>query len=163
LAKNPNARSRRSGRRSFTLGQALRASKLLNPRWERFRGREVLVFDFEPNPAYKPRDLYDKFTNKLAGAIWIDPQAKQVVRMEQRLLEPYRWAGGLAASLAQGAVLVVEYDFVNNEVWLPVYHDVNMAVRVFLAIGVKVNRSVRNSEFKKFTVESEAEKLKVPQ
>src|SRR5208337_4417230 len=35
----------------------LRTSQFVNPRRERFRGQDVLVFDFEPNPEYKPKTL----------------------------------------------------------------------------------------------------------
>ena len=35
-----------------SIAEVLRASKLINPRRERFRGRDVIVFDFEPNPNF---------------------------------------------------------------------------------------------------------------
>ena len=35
----------------------LRVSQFVNPRRERFRGQDVLVFDFEPNPEYKPKNM----------------------------------------------------------------------------------------------------------
>src|SRR5205814_1967906 len=35
----------------------LRACQFVNPRRERFRGQDVLVFDFEPNPEFQPHKL----------------------------------------------------------------------------------------------------------
>src|SRR6202047_4633220 len=35
----------------------LRAAQFVNPRRERFRGQDVLVFDFEPNPDFKPHKI----------------------------------------------------------------------------------------------------------
>src|SRR6266481_4078751 len=45
----------------------LRACQFVNPRRERFRGQDVLVFDFEPNPEFKPHKLVEKVVQKLAG------------------------------------------------------------------------------------------------
>src|ERR1700688_1480514 len=56
----------------------LRTCQFVNPRRERFRGQDVLVFDFEPNPEYKARNLVEKIVQKLAGVIWIDEKAHDV-------------------------------------------------------------------------------------
>jgi len=47
----------------------LRACQFVNPRRERFRGQDVLVFDFEPNPEFKPHKLVEKLVQKLAGVV----------------------------------------------------------------------------------------------
>src|SRR5205085_4772627 len=82
-----------------SIADVIRASKLINPRWERFRGREVIVFDFEPLPGYKPQKDYEKSSGKMAGAIWVDANDKQVARLEARLIEPFKIGGGLLAKL----------------------------------------------------------------
>ena len=165
--KNPNAPPRNGGgpmgrRGARPLSEQLRASRLLNPRWEHFRGRQVLVFDFEPDPTYKPQGLGEQFSSKQAGVIWIDPEAKQVVRQQRQLLAPVRIAGGLVASLEQGGIFVNEFAFVNDEVWLPTYTEIKMAMRAFLVVGVKVNFTTRYSDYQKFNVSAEKEKLKSP-
>ena len=60
----------------------LRVSQFVNPRRERFRGQDTLVFDFEPNPEYKPKNMAEKIVKQLAGVIWVDEKAKDVVRLE---------------------------------------------------------------------------------
>jgi len=60
----------------------LRACRFVNPRRERFRGQEVLVFDFEPNPEFKPEKLEEKVVQKLAGVMWIDEKALNVARLQ---------------------------------------------------------------------------------
>ncbi len=50
----------------------LRACQFVNPRRERFRGQDVLVFDFEPNPEFKAHKMVEKIAQKLAGVVWID-------------------------------------------------------------------------------------------
>src|SRR3989449_11366384 len=60
----------------------LRACQFVNPRHERFRGQDVLVFDFEPNPDFKAHKLAEKVVQKLAGVVWVDEKAHDVARLE---------------------------------------------------------------------------------
>src|SRR5213595_1427724 len=50
----------------------LRACQFVNPHRERFRGQDVLVFDFEPNSEFKPHKMVEKIVQKLSGVIWVD-------------------------------------------------------------------------------------------
>lgn len=146
----------------ISIADVLRASKLVNPRRERFRGRDVIVFDFEPLPGYKPRKDYEKFFGKMAGAIWIDAADKQVARVEAKLVDSYKIAGGLLASLKEGGSFVLEQERVNNEIWLPTRADINLGVKVLLVKGLNFNQIVTYGNYKRFNVESEKEKLKDP-
>jgi len=145
-----------------TIADVLRASKLLNPRRERFRSRDVIVFDFEPLPGYKPQKNYEKLFGKMAGAIWIDPIDKQVARVEARLIEAYKIGGGMLASLKEGANFTLEQERVNQEIWLPTRAEINLGVRVLLLKGLNINQTITYGDYKRFSVEAEKEKLKVP-
>ena len=145
-----------------TIADVLRASKLLNPRRERFRSRDVIVFDFEPLPGYKPQKNYEKLFGKMAGAIWIDPIDKQVARVEARLIEAYKIGGGMLASLKEGANFTFEQERVNQEIWLPTRAEINLGVRVLLLKGLNINQTITYGDYKRFSVEAEKEKLKDP-
>jgi hypothetical protein len=132
----------------------LRACQFVNPRHERFRGQDVLVFDFEPNPEFKPHKLEEKLVQKLAGVVWIDEKAHDVARLEAYFLGDFRFAGGLLANLQKGTSFVFEQAFINNEVWLPTYEEAHLGVRVLLVKGFKVNAVTRYSDYKRFNVES---------
>src|SRR5580765_422364 len=107
----------------------LRACQFVNPRRERFRGQDVLVFDFEPNPEYKARNLVEKIVQKLAGVIWIDEKAHDVARLEAYFVGDFRFAGGLLANLQKGTSFIFEQGYVNTEVWLPTYEEAHVGVR----------------------------------
>jgi len=145
-----------------SIADVLRASKLLNPRRERFRSRDVIVFDFEPLPGYKPRKNYEKLFGKMAGALWIDPVDKQVARVEARLVEAYKIGGGMLASLKEGANFTLEQERVNQEIWLPTRAEINLGVRVLLVKGLNINQTITYGDYKRFSVEAEKEKLKDP-
>ena len=132
----------------------LRACQFVNPRRERFRGQDVLVFDFEPNPEFKAHKLAEKVVHELAGVVWIDEKARDVARLEAYFVGDFRFGGGLIANLQKGTSFVFEQAYINNEVWLPTYEEAHVGVRVLLVKAFKVNEVTRYSDYKKFNVES---------
>jgi hypothetical protein len=132
----------------------LRTCQFVNPRRERFRGQDVLVFDFEPNPEYKPKNLVERVVKELAGVIWIDEKANDVARLEAYFLNDVKFGGGLVANLQRGTSFVFEQAYLNNEVWLPTYEEAHIGVRVLLVKGVKVNAITRYSDYKRFNIET---------
>ncbi|MGH9768305.1 MAG: hypothetical protein ACREAB_12790 [Blastocatellia bacterium] len=158
----PNSDPEDERRERLSIADVLRASKLLNPRRERFRSRDVIVFDFEPLPGYKPQKNYEKLFGKMAGALWIDPVDKQVARVEARLVEAYKIGGGMLASLKEGANFTIEQERVNQEIWLPSRAEINLGARLLLFKGININQTITYRDYKRFSVEAEKEKLKVP-
>jgi hypothetical protein len=132
----------------------LQSSQFVNPRRERFRGKDVLVFDFEPNPDFKPRKMAERLIQKLAGIVWIDEQAHDVARLEAYFVGDFKLGGGLLANLQKGTSFVFEQAYVNNEVWLPTYEEAHVGARILLVKGIKVNSVTHYSDYKKFNVES---------
>jgi len=132
----------------------LRACQFVNPRRERFRGADVLVFDFEPNPEFKARTMVEKLIQKLGGVIWIDEKALDVARLDAFLVGDARIAGGLLADVQKGTRIILEQEFVNNEVWLPTYESAHVDVKVFMVKGFHIDGTTRYSDYKKFNVQT---------
>jgi outer membrane lipoprotein-sorting protein len=132
----------------------LRVCQFVNPRRERFRGQDVLVFDFEPNPEYKPKNLEEKVVKELAGVIWIDEKAKDVARLEGYFVGDVHLAGGLLANVQKGTGFVFEQAYVNNEVWLPTYVEAHIGARLLLLKGIRMSVITRYSDYKRFNVET---------
>lgn len=132
----------------------LRACQFASPRRERFRGRDVLVFDFEPNTEFKPQKLEEKVVRKLAGVVWIDEEALTVARLEAHFVGDLRIGGGVLANVQKGTTLVFEQAFINDEVWLPTYEEAHVGVRVLMLKGFKVSEVTRYSDYKRFNVET---------
>ena len=165
LAKKEKAEARNGppdeNSRRVSVAELLRASKLINPRRERFRGRDVIVFDFEPNPDfdYKNAKSMLKFFGKTAGVMWIDERDKQVARLEAFLAENFSVGGGVLAKLKKGASFVLEQDRINDEIWLPSIAEINLSARVLLLKGINLNQVVRSYDYKKFATEVEGAKV----
>ncbi len=132
----------------------LKACQFVNPRRERFRGVDVLVFDFEGNPEYKPKSIVEHIAHELAGVIWVDENQHEVVRLEAYFVKNFKIAGGLLANLQQGTSFSFEQAFVNNEVWLPTYEEAHIGVRVLLLKGFKLNEVTRYSDYQRFNVDT---------
>ena len=146
----PSAKERR-----ISVAEVLRASNLINPRRERFRGRDMIVFDFEPNPSfdYKNAQSMVKFFGKTVGVMWIDEKDKQVARIEAVLADNFNVAGGLLAKLRKGASFTLEQERVNDEIWLPSRADINLSVRVLLIKGIDVNQVITSFDYRRFDTE----------
>jgi hypothetical protein len=134
----------------------LRAAQFVNPRRERFRGQDVLVFDFEPNPEFKPHKIAERVAHELAGVIWVDEKAHDVARLEAYFVGDFKVGGGMVANLQKGTSFIFEQAYLNNEVWLPTYEEAHIGVRVLLVKAFKVNAVTRYSDYKKFNVDSVA-------
>jgi hypothetical protein len=141
--------------RRISIAEVLRASKLINPRRERFRGREVVVFDFEPNPDFDTKNAKSlvRFFGKTAGVMWIDVEDKQVARLEAWLLDSVKFGGGLLAKFQKGAAFTLEKERVNDEIWLPSQVDINFSARVLLFKGIDLNQVQKFYDYRKFETE----------
>ncbi len=146
----PSADSRR-----ISVAEVLRASRLINPRRERFRGRDCVVFDFEPNPDFDTKNAKSvlKFFGKTAGVMWIDEKDKQVARIEAVLFESINVGGGVLAKFKKGATFTLDKERVNNEIWLPSQADINFSLRVFLVKGIDINQIQKFYDYRKFETE----------
>ena len=153
LANDPKKQEKEDERQQAQISDFLRAESFTNPRRERFRGQDVIVFDFGPNPDYKPRKLVESIVQKLVGVVWIDEEARDVARLEARFSETAKIGGGLLASLDKGTNLVIEQTKINGEVWLPSYAEVHATARVVF-VKVHQNEIDRYSDYKKFRVET---------
>jgi hypothetical protein len=152
-ANDPKKQEKEDERDQAQISDFLRAESFTNPRRERFRGQDVIVFDFGANPDYKPRKLVESIVQKLVGVVWIDEQARDVARLEARFSDTAKIGGGLLASVDKGTNLVLEQTKINGEVWLPSYAEVHATARVAF-IRVRQNEIDRYSDYKKFRVET---------
>lgn len=140
------------GKDTITLAKFLAADRFFNLHRDTYQGREVYVMDFAPRPDFAPHSLLDKVLKALGGTIWIDEQARQVVRLESRFLEGVKVGAGLAA-VKKGGNVVLEQRFVNDEVWLPSYIEVHLDARLFF-IHKSINGNATYSDYRKFHVDT---------
>ncbi|HWT02628.1 MAG TPA: hypothetical protein VN256_20425 [Pyrinomonadaceae bacterium] len=140
----------------------LRACEFLSPRRERLRDREAVVFDFRPRPGFKPNGTAESIVSKLSGVVWIDPADKTVMRLEAKLAESYKIAGGLFASIRPGSAFVFEQTRMADGVWLPRFMQLNFAAKILLFKGIEANETREFSDYRRFDTEASDYKLGAP-
>lgn len=149
LAADPKKQQKKEDEVEAQLSDFLRAQRFTNPRRVDFRGHEVIAFDGSGNPDYKPQNRIESFIQKLAGTMWVDEQARNVVRLEARVAESVKIGGGLVASLSKGSYFVFEQEKINDEVWLPSYVEVHGSGRIVF-VKLKQNFVDRFTDYRKF-------------
>ena len=140
----------------------LKACEFVSPRREILGSRETIVFDFRPKAGFKPKTREESLIAKLVGVVWIDPVDKQVIRLEARLAEGFKMAGGLLVSLKPGAALVIEQTRMAQGVWLPKFAQLNLSVKVLLFGGGDYNKTIEWSEYRHFAGDVKDYKLNTP-
>jgi hypothetical protein len=151
------ARARRkSSSRDKDIGIAtfLRTSLFTHPHWDEYRAHPVVVFDFGPNPSYKPRDLNERLAHSLEGVVWVDPEAQEVVRLQAWLDRSVKLAGGLLARVNQGSALAFEQAPIESQLWMPTYAEAKYSGRVFLFKGLRGKIIIHYGDYRKFHVET---------
>jgi hypothetical protein len=144
------------------ISQFLRICEFVSPRRERFANRETIVFDFRPRAGLRPQNREESLIAKLIGVVWIDPVDKQVIRLEARLAEGFKMAGGLLLSLKPGAGIVMEQTRMAQGVWLPRFAQLNLSVKVLLFGGGDYNKTIEWSDYKHFSGDVKDYKLDAP-
>ena len=139
---------------NLTILDFLRISEITSVRREMFRGHEVIAFDFEPRKSFKPKNRTENLASKLAGTMWVDEAAQQIARLEARLTNSFKIGGGLLASISPSSAIVFEQEKVGDELWLPSYGEINLSARVMLFSKLNRNYVHRNSDYKKYQIDS---------
>jgi hypothetical protein len=145
----------------ITIADALKGSLLTNPRRERFKGIDVIVFDYEPNPAFKPQTRNEKLFALCDGAVWVDAKTKQVVRLDAILTKS---AGNFIGKAKKGASFSLENELINNEIWLPKQADINLSIKILFA-GININSLIKYGDYAKFkadVLDSKVDEIKKP-
>lgn len=141
------------GKDTLTLTKFLAANRFYHLRRETYQGREVYAMDFEPRADFDAHSLVEKLLKSLGGTVWIDEQARQIVRLQARFLKAFKVGGGLLGSVREGGNVVFEQRFVNREIWMPSFGEIHLDARVLLR-HKPINGTSTFSDYQKFRVES---------
>jgi hypothetical protein len=153
IANDPKKQAKQDEEDEAQISGFLRAERFTNPRREDFRGKQVIAFDFSAKPEYKPKKVVERIVQALTGVIWVDEQAREIVRLEAHFDKSVKVGAGLLGSLQKGSNFVFEQEKINEEVWLPSYVEVHLSGRI-LIVKLKQNFSDRYTDYRKFSVGS---------
>ena len=151
--KDKAKEAEREEKAEVSIQDVLHADRFFHPRREALDGRQVIAFDFEANPGFHARSQVQKVVQSLAGTIWIDAQAHEVVRLDARFAKNFKVGWGLVASVHRGTAVAFRQTLVGNQVWLPTYVQAHVSARA-LFFGVNQNEIDRYTDYRQFHVKS---------
>jgi hypothetical protein len=82
-------------------------------------GRDLVVVSFSPKPNAKPKTRQGKMAKVFKGNVWIDEEAKEVVRLEATAIDNLSYGLGVLARLNEGTHVKVQRERVDATTWLP--------------------------------------------
>lgn len=117
----------------------------------RFAGTEgsLVKLEFEPNLQFVPNTRQEEVFHHLEGTMWIDPEQKQLVRLEGRLTSEVRFAGGLLGHLDENGVFSVRFKEVAPNQWLMAELKVNMGGRALFFKTISVQEQREFSDYQR--------------
>lgn len=108
----------------------------------------LVKLNFTPNPAFHSTDHESQVFHELAGAIWLDPSAKRLARMEGRLVGPVKFLWGLLGHLDQGGTFSVTQQDVGSGYWEMTDLDVHMNGKALFFKTISVKQDQHNFDYK---------------
>jgi hypothetical protein len=132
----------------------LRTCVFSHPRWERYHGNPVIVFNFKPNPSFKPKTMTERALHDFTGEAWVDARSEDVVRLQAWLNQSLKVGGGLLASLRKGSAFAFEQSQVSPQLWMPTFAEVEFSARALLFVGLHQRITYHYSNYKRFHVSS---------
>jgi hypothetical protein len=99
---------------------------------------DLVRLKFEPDPRFIPSSRQEEVFHHLEGTMWIDPQEKQLARIDGRLTSEVRFAGGLLGHLDKGGAFSVAFKQLDSGPWVMAALHVEMSGRALLFKTISV-------------------------
>lgn len=121
---------------------------------ESVEGRPTLAIDFAPRPG--KRDLEgDNVLRALGGRLWVDEEARTIVRARMRNGSSIKFGLGLGASISE-LELSLEFQRV-DDVWLPRRTEAYVGGKLLVLKRIRQRTVAHYENYRRFQVSSEEE------
>jgi hypothetical protein len=87
---------------------------------DRLDGRDAIVATFKARRDANPQTREGRLAREFAGEIWIDEQARQVVKVDATAMDDLSFGYGVLGRLNKGARVSVRQQPIEENLWLPV-------------------------------------------
>jgi hypothetical protein len=109
----------------------------------------LIKLRFEPNPQFAPNTRQEEVFHHLEGTMWIDPEQKQLARIDGELTSEVKFAGGLLGHLDKGGVFSVRFRQVDSGQWLMAALQVNMSGKALLFKTISVQEEREFEDYRR--------------
>src|SRR3984893_8276550 len=109
----------------------------------------LIKLKFGPNPEFVHNTRQEEVFHHLAGMMWVDPQQKQLARIDGELTSEVKFAGGLLGHLDQGGGFSVRFRQVDSGQWLMAALQVNMSGKALLFKTISVQEEREFEDYRR--------------
>ena len=88
-------------------------------RRETVDGRRAIVVRFEPRREAKPETREGRLAKAFRGLIWVDEEAREVLRVEATAVDDLSYGFGLLARVRKGSMVTLTRQRIDEHIWLP--------------------------------------------
>jgi hypothetical protein len=93
---------------------------------------DLVQLKFEPDPQFEPANRQEEVFHHMEGTMWIDPEQKQMARIDGRLTSEVKFLGGVLGYLEKGGTFSVTLRDVGSGHWEMADLDVKMDGKALL-------------------------------
>jgi hypothetical protein len=104
---------------------------------------------FKPNPNFQPPSREGKVLHEMAGEIWVDAKQQRLVRINGKLVNEVKFAGGLLGRLEKGGQFSVKRAEIAPGNWELTELAVNMHGRALLFKTISVQQEELHQHFER--------------
>jgi hypothetical protein len=155
-ARSLEAQVERRSKEAGAVEELFRLYDIRIVRREAVEGRDAILVTFAPRPGIETATRAARILKKFSGRAWIDEKDRQLVRVEAELTDDLSFGFGVLARLKKGARALMQRRKVNDEIWLPAEAHFVGHARLFLVKVLHIDTLSEYSDYKKFTVATEA-------
>ena len=155
-AKRASAESERKLKETRTIEEIFRIFEFRIAGREEINGRSAILLTFEPREDVETSTRGGRILKKFSGRAWVDEKDRQLVKVEAELKDDLSFGWGLLAKLQKGAHALMQRRKINDEIWLPSEARFVGHGRVFLVRGLHVDTVSEYSDYRKFSVATDA-------
>ena len=117
-------------------------------RRESLNGRDAIVVRFEPRPEARPQTREGRMARAFRGFIWVDEQAREVVRVEASAIDDLSYGFGVVARLNEGTAVTLTRARVDG-IWLPTSITFKGQGRALLVRRLNIDYSIEWFDYHK--------------
>ena len=106
-----------------------------------------VVIDYAPDPKFNPPNTESQALAGLRGRIWIDTNAKTIIRMHSEIFQSVNFGWGMLAHVYPGGKIDLEQTDAMNGRWnMTSFHE-HVTVKALMVKTINVNSEVRSFDF----------------
>jgi hypothetical protein len=114
---------------------------------EEIQNRKAWVIESSPKAGYVPANDREKDVLSWQTRLWIDQQDNMPLRQIRTVIRE-------RSSFKPGTIFATDYEKINGEDWFPTFTFIDAHIQFLAVIKMSGRIEIRNSNFKKFNVDS---------